>query len=199
MMALDLCNRFGDSGMTAEELLANVEIKSTRPDDVSRIIEFIARSWGMSGNFEAFTQVVHSKMDLMKSVKLIDKRDGEIYGLLLFAYYPIQEGSPIMGINPSLGRYLNQYTQLNGHSFIIDERLRGHGLDKKMLLFGKEYIDTFDFVWCAVEKDLKSHNYWKKLGFKKIFSIPEASFYIISNNDAINFDLSHYYGLKEFS
>lgn len=31
MMALDLCNRFGDSGMTAEELLANVEIKSTKP------------------------------------------------------------------------------------------------------------------------------------------------------------------------
>lgn len=30
MMALDLCNRFGDSGMTAEELLANVEIKSTK-------------------------------------------------------------------------------------------------------------------------------------------------------------------------
>lgn len=68
-----------------------------------------------------------------------------------------------------------------------------------MLFFAKNYIDTFDFVWCAVEKDLKSHDYWKKLGFKELFSIPEASFYIRSNNSAINFDLERYYGLKGFS
>ena len=199
MMAIDLCNRFGNLEMTKEELLANVVVTSTVPDDVATIIKFTTKSWNLSGDFESFNQMVHSRVDFNKSVKVMDKRNGEIYGLLLFAYYPIQQGSPLHGINHNLDRYLNQYSQLNGHSFIIDERLRGSGIDKKMLFFAKDYIDTFDFVWCAVEKDLKSHDYWKKLGFKELFSIPEASFYIRSNNSAINFDLERYYGLKGFS
>ena len=199
MMSLDLCNRFGNLELSDEELLENIEITSTVPNDVPQIIEFITKSWGLGDNMMAFEQIVHSNIDLNKSVKLIDSRDGELYGLLLIAYYPICEGSPINLVNPKLSKYLSQYTQINGHSFIIDERLRGKKIDVKMLKYIKKYAESFDFIWCAVEKDLKSHNYWKRLGFKKIFTIPQASFYILSKNDSINWDLLHYYGLKDFS
>lgn len=33
-------------------------------------------------------------------------------------------------------------------------------------------------VWIGVEKDLKTHNYWKRLGFEEILSIDEANFYV---------------------
>jgi hypothetical protein len=45
-------------------------------------------------------------------------------------------------------------------------------------MFNYEYLKQFDIIWCAVEKDLKSHSYWKHLGFEEILSIDEAKFYI---------------------
>lgn len=197
MMALNLTNKFGDIEMPTNELLSNIKITSTNKNDIAKIIEFISKSWGMSGNFEAFQQIVHANAELGKSVKAVDKRNGEMYGLLLLAHYPIQHGSPIIGEYSALANYLQQYTQINGHSFIIDERLRGKGIDKKMLGYCKDYIKTFDFVWCAVEKGLKSHNYWKKIGFDKVFSISDASFYVLPQNEHLKFDLKHYYCKKD--
>lgn len=68
--------------------------------------------------------------------------------------------------------------QINGHSFVIDERLRGTKLDKKMLLYNFDYINQFDLIWLGVEKTLKTDNYWKRLGFEEILEIDEAKFYI---------------------
>jgi hypothetical protein len=76
-----------------------------------------------------------------------------------------------------LANSLKSLKQLHGHSFILDKRLRNTNIDKKMINFNKSYIDEFDFLWCAVEKSLKSHNYWKKIGFKELFEIEEAIFY----------------------
>ena len=47
-----------------------------------------------------------------------------------------------------------------------------------MLLYNKEYIDQFDMVWCGVDKSLKSHNYWKRLGFEEVLNIYDAIFYV---------------------
>lgn len=122
--------------------------------------------------------MLYSKADLDNSVKLIDKRDNKIYGLLIFSEYPINIGSPIEFINPILSSYLKNYKQLNGHSFIIDERLRGTTFDKRMLLFNMEFLEKYDLIWMGVEKSLKTHNYWKRLGFEEILDIDEAKFYI---------------------
>jgi hypothetical protein len=191
-MAIDLCNKLVDNDLTREELLENIEVRFTSCNDVPQIIEILARGFGMRGNGEAFYQIINSKMELDQSVKVIDKRDGKIYGLLMFAHYPITMGSPINYENPKLARYLSQYYSMNGHSFILDERLRGTGIDKEMLNFNKELFNDDDFIWCAVEKDLKSHKYWERLGFIKIFSIPEASFYILPLNKDIEWDLRYY-------
>ena len=112
------------------------------------------------------------------SVKLIDKRDGKIYGLLIFSEYNISNGSPLREFNYDLWQYFYNVKQINGHSFVIDERLRGTKLDKKMLLYNMDYITQFDLIWIGVEKSLKTDNYWKRLGFEEILDIEEAKFYI---------------------
>ena len=33
-------------------------------------------------------------------------------------------------------------------------------------------------MYSAIKKDLKSHSYWKKLGFEELLNIDEAKFYI---------------------
>ena len=60
MMALNLTNKFGDIEMPTNELLSNIKITSTNKNDIAKIIEFISKSWGMSGNFEAVQQIVHA-------------------------------------------------------------------------------------------------------------------------------------------
>lgn len=177
-MMIDLCNRLVDNGLSKEELLENVEIVGTSYQDAPKLTELLAKCFNLPSQEVALRQLIYSNAQLDNSVKLVDKRNGDIYGFLIFSIFPINVGSPLMHINAKLGGFLIQYKQINGHSFIIDERLRGTGLDKKMLLFQKEFLDKFDLIWCAVEKSLKSLPYWHKLGFIDIFITYEATFLI---------------------
>jgi hypothetical protein len=82
--------------------------------------------------------------------------------------------------------YLSQFVQVNGHSFIIDERLRGTGLDRKMLFYNIKFLmKNYDFIWAGVEIGLKSHRYWERLGFIEVFRIPEAVFYMMPLNEKL--------------
>jgi hypothetical protein len=79
-----------------------------------------------------------------------------------------------------ISQSLEGYKQINGHSFVIDERLRNCGLDKKMLYFNTDFlIKNYDFIWIGVEESLRSKSYWERLGFTKVFEIPEATFYLM--------------------
>jgi hypothetical protein len=49
-----------------------------------------------------------------------------------------------------------------------------------MLHFNADFlIENYDFIWIGIEESLRSKSYWKRLGFVEIFTIPEASFYIM--------------------
>ncbi len=110
----------------------------------------------------------------------IDKSNNDIYGLLIFTEYPIDRGSPIRMVESGISEYLSDYKQVNGHSFIIDERLRNSGIDKKMLHFNTNFlIKNYDFIWIGVEESLRSKSYWERLGFTKVFEITEATFYLM--------------------
>ena len=88
-------------------------------------------------------------------------------------------------VESGISEYLSDYKQVNGHSFIIDERLRNSGIDKKMLHFNTEFLaENYDLIWIGVEKSLKSLPYWHRLGFMDIFIIEEATFLLLplSNN-----------------
>lgn len=178
-MHIDLCNKLVDNDLTREELLERVEICKTNEADFENICEVLAKAFDLESKFEAFFQLTNSKALLNESVKLVDKNTNEIYGLLIFTEYPIQKGSPIEMVENGLSILLREYSQINGHSFIIDERLRGCGLDKKMLLFNVNLLKDYDFLWIGVERDLRSHLYWLRLGFTELFKIQEAVFYIL--------------------
>lgn len=179
-MAIDLCNKLVDNDLTREDLLKCVEIRKTSVEDLGLICKVLAKSFNLSSELEALFQLENSKARLDESVKLVDKNTGNIYGLLIFTEYPIDKGSPILMVESGVSKYLHDYKQVNGHSFIIDERLRAIGIDKKMLYFNADFlIKNYDFIWIGVEKSLRSKSYWERLGFTKVFEIPEATFYLM--------------------
>lgn len=185
-MMIDLCNKLVDNDYTREELLPNIDIVSTSYDDAPALTELLAKCFDLPSQETAIQQLICSDAQLDNSVKAIDRRTGEIYGFLIFSKFPLHVGSPILHTNVKLGGFLIQFSQINGHSFILDERLRGSGIDKKMVYFQKEYLENFELTWIAVERDLKTHEYWKRLGFKELFKIPEATFYGIFNEKMVS-------------
>jgi hypothetical protein len=179
MMMIDLCNKLVDNDLTKKDLLEKVEIQKTKKDDLEQICNTLAKAFDLSSDAEALQQLTQSNALLDESIKLVDKENGDIYGLLMFCENPIKVGSPISFLESGLTEYLDAYTQVNGHSFIIDERLRGTHLDKKMLWHNIKFLsENYDLIWIGVERDLKTHEYWKRLGFVKVFEIPEAIFYL---------------------
>ena len=177
---IDLCNKLVDNDLAREDLLGRVEIRKTSVEDLEQICKVLAKSFNLSSHLEALFQLGNSKARLDESVKLVDKETGDIYGLLIFTEYPIDRGSPIRMVESGISEFLSDYKQVNGHSFIIDERLRNCGLDKKMLYFNTNFlIKNYDFIWIGVEESLRSKSYWERLGFTKVFEIPEATFYLI--------------------
>lgn len=189
-MQIDLCNKLVDNDLTRNELLKRVEIRKTSDDDLEQICKTLAKSFNLSSFMEAFFQLKNSKARLDESIKLVDKETNDIYGLLIFTEYPIQLGSPIQMAEKELSNYLNDYKQINGHSFIIDERLRNSGLDKKMLRFNLDFLTkNYDFIWIGVERDLRTHQYWQRLGFTEVFRITEAVFYLLPLNKKLINDI----------
>lgn len=179
-MKIDLCNKLIDNDLTREELLERVEIRKTSLEDLGDICTTLAKAFDLVSPLEALYQITNSHALLNESVKLVDKETNDIYGLLIFMEWPIQKGSPIEVVEHNLSQYLDGYKQVNGHSFIIDERLRNCGLDKKMLHFNVDFlIENYDLIWIGIEESLRSKAYWKRLGFVEVFTIPEASFYLM--------------------
>lgn len=179
-MKIDLCNKLIDNDLTREELLERVEIRKTSFEDLGDICTTLAKAFDLVSPLEALYQITNSHALLNESVKLVDKETNDIYGLLIFMEWPIQKGSPIEVVEHNLSQYLDGYKQINGHSFIIDERLRNCGLDKKMLHFNVDFLtENYDLIWIGIEASLRSKAYWKRLGFVEVFTIPEASFYVM--------------------
>ena len=188
-MMIDLCNRLVDNDLEREEILKNIIVTGTTYEDAPILTELLAKCFGLYDQEFALRQLLFSNAQLDNSVKAIDKRNGDIYGFLILSKFPIHIGSPIMHLNAKLAGFLIQFSQINGHSFIIDERLRGTGIDKKMLRYQKDFLDEFEMIWCAVEESLGTDNYWKRLGFKEIFRIPEATFFAHFNDKIISDDI----------
>ena len=160
--------------------MKDTKIEKTVKEDLEQIAEIISKEFKLSGKEEALWQLSNSKFIDSESVKLIDPSDNSIKGVLVFCDYPISIGSPIKHVDEVVDKFLSEFKGVNGHSFIIDEEYRDGKVDKEMLLFNLEYLATnYDFIWCGVDSNFKTHNYWKRLGFVELLSIPEATFYIL--------------------
>lgn len=176
-MMLKLDGKLQNNNLMTTELLENIIVCKTNTNDLFEIAKILNNNMGVHNPFFAFQQLIDSKVILNESIKLMDKRNGNIYGLLILSDFTIDNGSPMRFIDPITIKVIKDIKQINGFLFIIDERLRGTKLDKEMIKMAMPYINEFDFIWVGVEKDLKSHNYWKHLGMHKILEINEAIFY----------------------
>lgn len=193
-MMIDVCNRLVDNELTKEALLPYIRVTSMTYADAPTITSLMAKCFNLPNEETALRQLLYSDALLNQSVKLVDRRNGDIYGFLIYSNFSIMNGSPIGMVNPNMASFLSYFSQVNGFCFIIDERLRGTGFDKKMLLYNRSFLERFEMVWAAVEKDFKTHAYWKRLGFTELFSIPEATFYGKFNEKYITDDI---YGIVE--
>lgn len=170
------------------ELIENAEIKNTEPSDFGEIVRILSHTFEYDGYGMPPHQILNlmemelrsSRVDLENSVKLVDKRDGKIYGLLVFSHYNLATGSPLLTRKSTamIAEYLMGYSQINGFAFLIDKRLRGVGLDRKMIVFAEPFLKQFDFVWCATEYESKSNAYWQRYGFVQIWEDEDSCFYI---------------------
>ena len=174
---LALTQRLNSTKYTREDLLKNVQIKKLNVSDLYYILKILVDCFKIPSMQSACDYILRHKVNLFNSLKLVDKRDNQIYGLLLLGEVCISDVSPLTIYNPMLSVILSNLKQLNGVAFIIDERLRGCGLDKKMLYYNMDYINQFDMVWCGVDENLKTHNYWKRNGFFEILNDRMVKFY----------------------
>lgn len=172
-----MVRHFYNDNKTTNDLLDNIEISLTSYSDAENILEILCKTFEIPSFEDALMQLVITNVDLNNSIKAYDKRDNKIYGILLLGHFDINRGSPLQRVNPFLAKLFKTFNQLNGHSFVIDERLRGCGLDKKILNKSLEYFKQYDIIWCGVEHELNTHNYWKRLGFVELFSNHNAKFY----------------------
>lgn len=175
---LKIKNRLNESKVSREELIKNCKICKTTANDLQEIVRIMSECFKIPSYYEAAYYLRNIGLDYRNSVKLVDKRTNMIYGLLLFGTNTIQKGTPIHFENPLLNNALSSLKQVNGIAFILDERLRGMHFDMKMLYYNIDYLKQYDVVWCGVDSSLKSHNYWKRLGFSEFLTTPNVQFYL---------------------
>ena len=166
-----------DNDLTREELLDKVSLSYMDYCDIPQLASLMVKSFGVDTVCFAFEQLIRTRVLMERSVKVYDQETGDIYGFLVLANFRINEGSPIKFEEFALGEFLENFSQIHGYAFVLDKRLRNTGYDKRMLAMVDYFISTFDFCWLAVDADLRSNAYWRRLGFKKLFTIPEATFY----------------------
>ena len=157
---INLFHKVCDSNVPTEELLEHIQITHTNINDKPKIIDILANCFDITPN-EVKHQFNVINVDFENSVKVCDDRTGDIYGILILCHFNIINGSPILNYYPQLGNILGELKQINGHSFIIDKRLRGLGVDKKMISHCQDFVSQFQFIWCGVENSLKSNHYWE--------------------------------------
>lgn len=186
-----------DDGLSKDELLGRVKVGYTNYCDVMQIADLMVGGFNVSDMCFSLEQLIKSRVDLKGSVKVYDEENGNIYGFLLLSEFRIEDGSPIRHLEPTLMEVLNCFSQINGFAFILDKRLRGCGFDKKMIEAIDCIINRYDLVWIAVDNDLRSHNYWKRMGFREVFSFTEAVFYAKFTENVENADI--YYKMLFFN
>jgi RNA polymerase sigma factor (sigma-70 family) len=125
-------------------LLERVEIKKTSKNDLEQICKTLAKAFDLSNEGEAFQQLTQSNALLDESIKLVDKENGDIYGLLIFCEYPIKVGTPILFENSQIANYLDmdveKVTQIMSEDVVVTSIYDKKGNSEDSM----EIIDTIE-------------------------------------------------------
>lgn len=176
---VELGKRIQEDNLSKEELIDRCEFANLEEKDVLQLLEILVSCFKIPNIEMAIKYLADIGVIIKESVKFYDPDTGKIYGLLVFGRQDINNGIyRFMERQNVLSNMVSNCKQLQGAAFIIDERLRGLGLDKAMLYYNLPFIEKHELVWCGVDKNLKTHNYWKRLGFTEFHSDEVARFYI---------------------
>lgn len=182
-------DKLQENDLTTEELIERVEVDYMNYCDVPQIAKLMTMGFGVSTECFAIEQLVRTRAMMEHSVKVYDKKTNEIYGFLILSNHNLNDGSPIRFVEPTMAEFMSAFTQVHGYAFVLDKRLRNKGYDRKMISLVSKFIQLFDFTWLAVDGDLRSGPYWKRLGFRELFTIPEATFYAKFSENVENADI----------
>lgn len=172
-----------NDGKTRESLIPNIKIGNLTNNDINQVLGSISNILKIPEEC-LMEQIAVTNVDVTNSIKIYDVRDNKIYGVLIFSKYHVFKGSPVLMFDDVARQFLNK-EGINGYLFCIDKRLRGTHIDKKMLQYSVGYLKQFDYVWAGVGRQLKTHSYWKRMGFNEFLAIPEAIFYKMNVEDII--------------
>lgn len=174
---------FHNDNKTRDEILENLEYGFLKESDINQVLTSVSHILDVPV-FALLEQMEVTKVDINNCIKVYDKITNKIYGILIFSDFHIFKGSPILNFTEKCTQFQNT-KGVNGFLFCIDKRLRGTNVHKEMLHKSIPYLSNYDYVWAGVAKNLKTHLYWKRLGFEEVFSIPEATFYKMDSCDII--------------
>lgn len=166
-----------DNNLTQKEILERCIVDYTDEYDALDVAKILHNNFKIPSYDEALKYMTNINADLENSVKFFDPETGEVYGLLLVADNDIKNGIP--HIDPIISGLFRSLKQKEGVAFILDKRIRGMGIDRCMMQTYKDSDDyqEQDLMWCGVQHELKSHNYWLKNGFINFYSDFMAEFY----------------------
>lgn len=176
-----MATKLVDNNLTKDEIIQRLKICLTTSDDAYQMGEILKRTFNLKSKEEALYQMISVHTLFRRSIKVVDKYTNEIYGLLILSDFPLHYGTPLMDYSKKLGELTMKFKQLNGFAFILDDRIKGCGIDKMVLSYFLNHTNfpkEYNLIWCGVENNLKSHEYWKRLGFKFLFENGEAKFYV---------------------
>ena len=175
-----------DNDLSGDKILGRIEIGKTDERDLMAIGRVVAKAFQLPSENHAVIEMMNANVLLEESVKLYDRTTGDIYGVLIFCEDNISYSTGLEFHDENLSRYLEGFKQVNGYAFVIDSRLRNHGLDNKMLKYNLSYfVKNYDFIWCGVEHGLNTDRYWERKGFSKVFEGGDASFYMFPFNKKV--------------
>lgn len=180
---------FYNDKKTSQEIIDNIKFDSITENDLCTISSIIHKTFHTPTVKDAYKQLLYSNINFEQSIKAIDTRDGKIYGVLIFSHQSIYDALPRLK-NDLFWEIFSHFNlkQAQGVVFAVDPRLYGTSIHKLLRTEQETYLKQQDIIWCGVNNDLKSHDYWKRLGFIPIFKDLFVTFYIkiMNNNTWLN-------------
>lgn len=150
--------------------------------------EEVCRWWSetFGDSYETVMEwLTNLSMNWELSVKAVDE-NGETAGFLIMSDYNIEdETESIVNDEPELLNDLNKLKYIGGFGFVISPKYRGSSLHLKMIRDLADVYKNYDFIFIPVRHELRTHNYWKRMGAIFFYQDEESKYYLIPQNDKV--------------
>lgn len=150
--------------------LDGIRILKTEASDYEEILNILSEEFNFMSREEIARDI--KDVNLSISIKAIDK-DNKIIGILLFQNTDFSEYMKRVkkviktNFDNDYIKSLKTKKGISGTAFVISKEYRGTLLNKMFIKETPSIISGYDYVLSEVDERLKTHNYWKRMGFKE--------------------------------